>query len=76
MTELADASHAIQAKVNDEDVRILEPERLDTGKFRVLYSPDFDEEVEDACELYRRVFLPRMQATRANGEVPGLSTPK
>jgi hypothetical protein len=104
LTELVDAGYGIQAKVDNEDVRILEFERLDTGKFQALYvlfedastekkeeaaevygitdvlrsyttflvryNEDearyrlyplgFDEEVEGAFELYRRVFIPRM----------------
>ena len=115
VTELADAGHFVQANINDEDVRILELEFLDTGKVRAyylsledeskekrgdtqayrtaddlslspmffvrydeeealsrLYTPPFDAEADDAFEVYREVFLPRIRAARENGEVPGL----
>lgn len=115
ITELADAGHFVQAKINDEDVRILELEYLDTGKVRAyylsladdskekkegtqayqtvddlslytmffvrydeeeaqsrLYAPHFDAEEDDAFEIYREVFLPRIHAARENGEIPGL----
>lgn len=39
ITELADAGHTIQAKVNEEDIRILELEYQDTGDVRALYVP-------------------------------------
>lgn len=115
VTELADAGHFVQAKINNEEVRILELEYLDTGKVRAyylslededkenrretqayrtvddlplytmffvrydeeealsrLYSPPFDEETDDAFEVYRDIFLPRLRAARENGEIPGL----
>lgn len=120
VTELADAGHMIQVKINGEKVRILEIEPLEIGKFKALYLSldeeknvvsheigdedpdyyqvtddlsflsdfyasyneeearyrlfplDFDTTQEDAYELYERLFLPRMQAARANGEIPGL----
>lgn len=115
LTELADAGHLVQAKVNKEDVRILELEYLNTGYVQALYvpfednasekkagqsycvagdflsghveliavyneeeahdrlySPRFDEGKIDAFDLYRSTFLPRMQAARRNGEIPGL----
>ncbi|HEU5383601.1 MAG TPA: hypothetical protein VFV38_50015 [Ktedonobacteraceae bacterium] len=39
LTELADAGHLVQAKIQEEDVRILEIEYLDTGKVQALYVP-------------------------------------
>jgi hypothetical protein len=115
VTEFADAGHFVQANINDEDVRILELEYLDTGKVRAyylsledgmkekradtqayhtvddlslytmffvrydeeeaqsrLYAPHFDAEADDAFEIYREVFLPRIRAARENGEIPGL----
>ncbi len=115
VTELADAGHFVQANIDDEDVRILELEFLDTGKVRAyylsledeskgkradtqayrtvddlslstmffvrydeeeaqlrLYAPPFDAEADDAFEIYREVFLPRIHAARENGEIPGL----
>ncbi len=115
VTEVADAGHFVQANINDEDVRILELEYLDTGKVRAyflsleegdkekrkdtqayrtvddlsphtmffvkydeeealsrLYAPPFDAEVDDAFEVYREIYLPRIRAARENGEIPGL----
>ncbi|WP_201366098.1 hypothetical protein [Dictyobacter formicarum] len=123
VTELADAGHIVQAKVGEDEVRILELEPLGTGKLRALYifiedaersldvdenqdmdlndtfyresdeltyfsdfyvtydeeearfrlyPPHFNEELEDTVEFYQRIFLPRMQAARDYGEVPGL----
>ena len=115
VTELADAGHFVQANINDEEVRILELEHLDTGKVRAyylslegeskekrsytqayrtvddlslytmffvwydeeeaqsrLYAPHFDAEADDAFEVYREVFLPRIRAARDEGEISGL----
>lgn len=123
VTELADAGHIVQAKVGEDEVRILELEPLAAGKLKTLYifiedaersldvdenqdqdladtfyhesdeltelsdfyvtydeeearfrlyPSNFNEGLEDAVELYQRVFLPRMQAARDYGEVPGL----
>ncbi|GCE07726.1 hypothetical protein [Dictyobacter aurantiacus] len=123
ITELADAGHIVQAKVGEDEVRILELEPLDTEKLRAiyvfiedaersldvdenqdqdiedtfyresdelsyltafyvtydeeeahfrLYPSNFNEDLEDAVDRYQRIFLPRMRAARAYGEVPGL----
>ncbi|GLV61109.1 hypothetical protein KDH_79260 [Dictyobacter sp. S3.2.2.5] len=123
ITELADAGHIVQAKVGEDEVRILELEALGAGKLKALYifiedaersldvdenqdqdiedtfyhesdeltyladfyvtydeeearfrlyPPGFNEDLEDAVDLYQRIFLPRMRAARAYGEVPGL----
>ncbi|GCE31832.1 hypothetical protein KDA_73160 [Dictyobacter alpinus] len=123
VTELADAGHIVQVKIDEQEVRVLEVELANNEKLRVLYisiedaeqplavernldtdvadqfyhmseeldysthfyvlynkveadfrlyPPDFDQEAEDAVELYERIFLPRMQASRDYDEVPGL----
>ncbi|HEY6539509.1 MAG TPA: hypothetical protein VIZ18_01165, partial [Ktedonobacteraceae bacterium] len=46
ITELADAGHFVQSKVNDKDVRVLELEHRD-GKIQVHYFLLDDDEIDE-----------------------------
>jgi len=57
VTELADTGHFVQANINDEDVRIVELEFLDTGNVRAYYLSLEDESKEKRADrqAYRTV---------------------